>query len=118
MTAEQIISAVLNADGTVTALVGTRIYGRLVPLDKPLPALAIRRMETEYITTMHSAVVCAGKVQIDVACMAGSIGECEALAAVVLTTLGAAGHVVSNRVAEEDAEANTWAVILSADVWE
>lgn len=118
MTAEETLVSVLNAAATVTALVSTRIYNRLVPIDKQLPAIAIRRTETEFFTTIHVSTVQAGRAQIEVACMADTVGAAENLGTVVMAALGTAGHIVVSRSSEEDIDLGTWAVLLVVTVWE
>ncbi len=118
MSAEQTIQTLLTGTSAITAIVGTRIYSRLVPVDKGLPAIAVRRLETEYITTIHESAIQAGKAQMEIACMGNNIGEAEALAAEVVTALSVAGYAATNRSAEEDIELGTWATLISAAVWE
>jgi hypothetical protein len=54
MSAETVAYAALSAAAAVTTLVSTRIYPDFVPQEKTLPAVAINRAATEYITTIHS----------------------------------------------------------------
>jgi hypothetical protein len=55
MSAETVAYAALSAAPAVTTLVGTRIYPDFVPQEKTLPAVAINRAATEYITTIPAA---------------------------------------------------------------
>lgn len=118
MSAEQTIQALLTSTAGITALTGTRIYSRLVPVDKGLPAIAVRRLETEYVTTIHANAIAAGRAQMEIACMGTTVGEAETLAAEVITALSVAGYAATNRAAEEDIELGTWATLISVGVWE
>jgi len=118
MSAEQTIQALLTGTAGITALTSLRIYSRMVPVDKGLPAIAVRRLETEYVSTIHESATVASKAQIEIACMGGSVGETEALAAQVLTALSTSGYAVTNRAADEEIEMGTWATMISVSVWE
>lgn len=118
MSAETALQTLLTGTAGITNLVGTRIYSRLVPIDKALPAIAVRRLETEYVTTIHASALAASKAQMEIACMAATIGDAETLAEQVLTALLTAGYPPINRAAEEDIELGTWATLIAVDVWE
>lgn len=118
MSAEQTMQTLLTGTAGITALTGARIYSRLVPVDIGLPAIAVRRLETEYVTTIHENAIAAGRAQMEIACMGATVGEVESLASQVMTALSAAGYATSNRSAEEDIERGTWATLISVGVWE
>jgi hypothetical protein len=97
-------------------LVGTRVYPDFVPEERALPAIAVARANTEYISTIHSVTPLGSIVTLDVWCMAESRAAAEDLgtkAAAALTTF-----TLQNRTPEFDSESGVYATVLTTTVLE
>ncbi len=119
MSAETSAYSALSGAGAVTALVDTRIYPDFVPQEKTLPAIAIARTETEYVTTIHSGTPVAAEVTLDVHCMAATRAGAEALADAALAALGAATFTLQGRTPQFDPEGpELFSTVLTVNFWE
>lgn len=115
MSAETVLYATLTGSAPVSALVATRIYPDLVPQEAALPCVAFSRVDTRYLTTIHTATPLGQDAVLEVACMATSRTAADALADAVLTAAGGAGFTALSRRAELDAENNLWAAVLTVE---
>lgn len=114
MSAETVAYAALSAAPAVTGLVSSRIYPDFVPQEKTLPAVAINRAATEYITTIHASTPLGAIATLEVWCMASTRSAAEALATAVVATLAAAQFSITNRAPEFDAETEVFAAVITA----
>lgn len=113
MSAEQVAYATLSAAAAVTALVDTRIYPDFVPQEKTLPAVAMARASTEYVTTIHSGLPAAAIVNLELWCMAASRAAAEDLATKVIAALAPVTNAVIERLPEFDAETEVFATVVT-----
>ena len=109
------VYTVLAAASALTALVSTRIYPTMLPQDATLPCVAFYRLDTEYHTTIHSAVPIAETAILEIVCMSSTRVNADALADAVLAAVGAAGYVPSGRRGEIDTENGLWASVLTVE---
>jgi hypothetical protein len=110
--------SVLSNAMTVTAFTGTRIYPDFVPEDKTLPAIAINRIETEYVNTIHQNIPEATKVHLEIWCMTSNRKDAEQLGDAVELVIGTGEFVLEGRRPEFDPETLTFAVVLQAFIWQ
>jgi hypothetical protein len=118
MSAETTAYSTLSAAGTVTALVVDRIYPDYVPEEHILPAVAIARSDTNYVTTIHSGVPVASQVLLEIWCLAENRREAEGLADAVEPVMGAAGFYPTGRRTEFDKDAEVWATVIDVSYWQ
>lgn len=116
MGAESITYTALNVAG-VNALVSDRIYPDVIPQGKPLPAVVYSRAETEYLTTIHSSIVIATTVNMEVYCMAQTKTGADLLADAVESALAAGQIRMTGRRPDFSEETETFATILTCEVW-
>lgn len=114
MSAETQLYAALSAAGSVSSIVGTRIYPDVVPQEQPLPAIAYVRTETEFLRTIHGDVL-GETAQIEIWCMAENRMDAESLAEAVEAACVSTGFMPTGRRAELDAETQTWATVLAVE---
>lgn len=100
------------------ALVGDRVYPDFVPLEKALPAVAITRVDTEYINTIHGDAPVGSAVTLEMWCMAESRLESITLADTVELAAAAAGFLVVGRRPEFDPEADYAVTVVTVRVWQ
>ncbi len=113
MSAETELYAALSGASAVTALVSTRIYPDVVPQEQTVPAIAYARTDTEYLTTIHSAVPLGQFVSLEVVCMAEARDDADAVADAAITALGAAAFVLLTRAQEFDNDRLLWGTVFS-----
>lgn len=118
MSAETQAYARLTADAAVSAIVSQRVYPDFVPQEKTVPAIAITRVGTEPLMTIHSFVPCATQVTLEVWCLANGRYAAEQLANVAQSALAGGEFALVNRVPEYDAESDIWATVLTVEFWE
>lgn len=116
MTAESVAYTTLRDDGAVSGLVGTRIYPDFVPQEQALPAIAVSRVSTEFVTTIHTEAPVAEITSLDVWCMAETRVESESVADAALSALTAAHFAAVDRRPEFDAESNVYAAVLTMQI--
>jgi len=117
MSAETTLYATLSAASAVTALVSTRIYPDVVPQEAAVPCIAFARIATEYVATIHGAVV-AQRVTLDISCMASTRASAETIANAVTNAATPAAFLLSGRRADFDPESGLWAAVLTVDYWQ
>lgn len=115
MTPEDRLYAGLNVAG-VNALVSTRIYPDSVPQDKPLPAVGFLRQPSENLLTLDTAVA-AVRAVFDIYCIAATRTSAEAIGDAAQAALVTAGMPPVSRRAEFDLEAQHYAAVITATVW-
>lgn len=115
MSAETVLYSTLTGASAVTAIVSTRIYPDVVPLEVQLPCVAYARVDTEYETTLHTSVPIAETATLEIQCMDDDRSGAEALANAVVAAVGAAHFLPTGRRAELDTENNLWAAVLTVD---
>ena len=118
MSAETAAYSTLSGSAPVTALVGTRIYPDIVPQEHPLPAIALARIDTEYVTTIHGGEALASFVTLEVHCLASSRAAAEQLADTVELAIPAGGFRLIGRQPHYDAEAEVCAAVLTVGYWQ
>jgi hypothetical protein len=117
MSAENKVYAALSGAPGVTALVGSRIKPNMLPQGEPLPAILYTRADTDYVTTIHSAIALGSLVQIDVWCIADSSTVAAALAEAVEAALGDASIPPVGRRPELDPAIEAIVEVVSCTVW-
>jgi hypothetical protein len=118
MSAETVCYATLSGAAPVTAITGERIYPDFVPDDKTLPAIAMNRMATEYVNTIHTNAAVASNVTLEVWCMASTRSGAEQLGDVTDSALSSGGFLALDRRPEFDVESETFAVVITVSVWQ
>lgn len=118
MSAETELYSVLSGAAGVTALVGTRIYPDVVPVQKDLPAIAFMRSETEYVNTIHGTAPLAKVVTLEVGCMAAVRLDAEALADAVEAAVAVGGFIVVGRVPDLESGVDYVSTVLTVKFWE
>lgn len=119
MSAEQSLYDALRVSAAVTAVVAQRIYLDVIPQNEALPAIAFVRTGTEFLNTIHGAVL-RTRATVEVWCVASTRTAAESLASVVTTELVAAGFQPSDRRPESDNEAvpPVFSAVLTLSIWE
>ena len=115
MKPEQAIVQLLEANGTVSAAIGTRIYPDLIPKEKDPPYIGFERVGTEPIATIHGTVV-AENVRLLVACWSTTRLQAEQIADAVEAAMQAAGHIYAARGAELDEATGRLAATLDYEI--
>lgn len=119
MSPEETLTAALLAATAVTAIVGAgataRIYPDVVPQEVPVPSIGFARLETDFITTIHSGVPIAIDATIEIACMAAGRMAADALCDAVTAAAAAAGFYPQGRRAELDPDTKIWASIVTVN---
>jgi hypothetical protein len=119
MSAETTTYSTLSGAAGVTSLVSTRIYPDFVPQEKTLPAVAITRINTEFINTIHNATPLGAFVELEVWCMASTRAGANALADAVTNAIAAAsGFMLKNRRPEVDMENSIYSTVLTVEFFE
>lgn len=121
MSAESLAYSLLSADDDIIALVNDRIFPDFVPQDKTLPAIAIIRTETIYVSTIHSGEPVAIQVTLEIWCLAATRLAADQLAdtAMVTMTGSPGGFVPAGRRPEtETGPPVQFATVLSLVCWE
>lgn len=116
MSAETQLYDVLNADVGLAAVVGERIYPDFLALGLELPAIVFQRLETEYVTTIHSGTVLGSKVTIEIYCLATTRIGAEQLADLVELAIASTLLPIDRRP-EFDLETQTYTTVVSSTVW-
>lgn len=117
MSAETILYAALSGAAGVVALVEDRIYPTLLPQEKPIPAVVYVRIDSEYITTIHSSTPLGSRVEMEVMSIAKTNAAAEAIGDAVEVALAAALIVPTGRRSEIIAEVEEHLSIISCVVW-
>lgn len=76
---EQALYSILSADGTVSGLVGTRIYPNVIPQDVSLPAIAYQRISAMRVFS-HGGPSCLARPRFQITCLATSYSSAKAVA--------------------------------------
>lgn len=121
MSAESVAYSLLTADGAVAALVSTRVYPDFIPQERDLPAVAVTRTETEYITTIHAGTPQAILATIEIWCLASTRLGAENLADAVIDALTGSpgGFMPQGRRPEFEAgPPEQHATVLTMQYWE
>lgn len=121
MSAESQAYAMLSADDDIVALVVDRVYPDFVPQDNALPAVAIIRTETDYVTTIHSGEPVAIQVTLEIWCLAATRLVADQLADTAMVTMtGSPGGFVpvGRRPETETGPPVQFATVLSLVCWE
>ena len=116
MSAETVAVSTLKNAAAVTAIASTRVYPDFTPVETDVPAIALSRVNTEYVPTIHSGVPIGIFVLLEVWCMAETRKTAELLGDAAVAALGAAtptGFVVMDRSADFDAETKLFAAVLT-----
>lgn len=109
--------AALSGAAGVTALVSDRIYPDFLSQGKALPAIVYARVETEYLTTIHTATACAALVTMETWCFAKTRPAAEALADAAQAALGAGGLRAIGRRPEFDTDTETFFSVITSTLW-
>jgi hypothetical protein len=118
MSAETECYTALSIAPAVTGMTGDRIYPDFVPDDKMLPAIAMTRMSTEFVNTIHTSSAVASKVLLEVWCMGSTRSTSEQLGDAAMVALAAGGFVAQDRRPEFDIETETFAAVISVVNWQ
>ena len=116
MSAESELYDAISVDGAVVALVSTRVYPDVSPVDVALPAIAFSRVGTEFVTTIHGSVE-ASAATIEIWCMAATRTAAESVGDAAQAACTASYFMPIDRRAEYDAEAAVWASVITVSVW-
>lgn len=116
MSAESLAWTTLTGDTAVAAIVGTRIYPDFVPQEQTLPAIAVSRVSTEYLTTINTDAPVGEIAALEIWCMAETRIAAESLANAATTALSLAQFFPLDRRPEFDNESVVYAVVLSVQV--
>lgn len=117
MSAETLIYGTLNASGGVTSLVSTRIYPDFLAQEIVLPAIVTQRAESEYVNTIHSGFAVATRITMDAWCLAATRIGAEILADAVELALPVGNFRIINRRPEFDPDTETFAAVVTSDIW-
>lgn len=120
MSAESTLYDSLRADAAVLAFVEegddsppvARIYPDLIPLASGTPAVAIARVDTEFVTTVKGAVL-GSTSTLEATCIAQKRTQADGLADAVNAAAAAAGFVPVGRQGQMDPETDLWATVLT-----
>jgi hypothetical protein len=119
MSAETQLYSTLSAAAGVTAIVSLRIYPDFIGQEIACPAIVQRRMETEYVTTIHTNAVQASRVTLEIWCMVLTArADAEALADAVESALATSQFTPVGRRPEFDNETETFATVLTVRIWQ
>lgn len=111
------IYAALSRAAEVTTLVSDRIYPDILPQSQGLPAAVYARIETEYLSTIHSDRAVAKMVTLEVWCFAETRPTAESVADAVETALAQGQVHLLDRRFELDTDTQTYAVVITCRVW-
>ena len=119
MSPDQILYAALTVGSPasgIEAATGGRIYPVRVPLEKPVPAVAYKRVESQPEFALHSNVVSWQIVRYEIWCVANDHPTAESLGDLV-EQMNADGIRVVDRISEKgEREDSPFAAILTVDV--
>lgn len=119
MSAETVAYAALTASPGLTNLVGTRVYPDMVPREQGMPSVAMSRIESEYVNSIHTGVPLATLVTLEIWCMGDSRASAEEVADAAVLLLANAGFFSEDRRQELDAgPPEIFAAILVMKYWE
>lgn len=95
---EQAIFNILTNDAGVAALVVTRIYPNIVPIDATLPAIAYQRISASS-EMAHDGPAGYAQARLQITMIDDDYGDCKALAAAVKAALnGYSGTAASQKI--------------------
>jgi hypothetical protein len=115
MTVETDFRALLAADASVAALVGTRIAQNGAPQGADLP-LVVFTSSTTHDLGLDNTILATG-VTLQVQCWALTAAAADAVADAVQTAVFGAGYVVTDRASGFDPELELDATMLTVDWW-
>jgi len=90
VSAEAVAYSALSGDAPLIAVVGTKIYPDVVPAERPLPAIAVFRLESRPLNTIHGGAPLGADVPVEIWCMAETRLQANEIAALCLDPLTAA----------------------------
>jgi hypothetical protein len=117
MSAETALRALLVADGSVAALVGTRVSADRIEQGAALPFVVFARSASSPVTTL-AGVVLITMSSLDVQCWADTRAGADALAdAVTAAVRGVIGQSVPGRSGVYDADLDLHGTVLNVNWW-
>jgi hypothetical protein len=79
---EAAVVSKMNADATISGLIGTRLYPLVIPQDVSLPAVAYQKIDSTK-TVSHSGASQLARSRFQFTCQAGNYADAKTLAASV-----------------------------------
>lgn len=117
MSAESTLYAALSTHAGITAIVGDRVYPRLLPQGKPLPGIVFLRLDTEYITTIHGGPARGARIPMEIWGIAETSTAAEQLGDAIEAALGAVSIMPTDRRPETDDETEAYSSVISCVIW-
>ncbi len=117
MSAESTLYAALSLNAGIAAIVGDRVYPRLLPQGKPLPGIVFFRLDTEYITTIHGGAARGARIPMEIWGIAETSTVAEQLGDAIEAALGAANIMPTDRRPETDDESEAYSSVISCVIW-